>query len=175
MAFHRHAAAVLAGGLLVFGCVGCSSSSDEPTRQADSPEQTVEREQSADQLKVAAEIDRVVAGATDASTAVLRGPVTRGTVAGHVEAMVRCADFGTGRRYCLTMGWTDQTEDVVQAHLVKVAQKALRAQQDPDRVEPESTGDVTLLGLVEQKAAMTTEARAAADREELEDAAEVSG
>jgi len=77
---------------------------------------------------------------------------------------VRCAELD-GQRYCLGVGWTDDTEAAVQARVADAARVSLRT------TKLTSTGDLDAVAVLARKARMTPRARAAADRSELELAA----
>jgi hypothetical protein len=105
------------------------------------------------------EIDAVVASAR---TPLRAAKGERPSPADLVRHEVRCADF-EGQQYCLHTGWTTRPETEV------VSELAGRAAARPRPVE--STGDLDLLASLRQHARLTPEARAAADRAELTDAA----
>ncbi|GAA1776271.1 hypothetical protein GCM10009795_022920 [Nocardioides hankookensis] len=105
------------------------------------------------------EIDRVVAegrsiGRTGSKAALARSD----------SHLVRCADLD-GQRYCLGVGWTDDTEAEVRARVASAARAAER------RTGQISTGDLDAPAVLARSARMTPKARAAADRAELESAA----
>jgi hypothetical protein len=82
-----------------------------------------------------------------------------------VTDLVRCADF-EGQRYCLGTGWTESTQDEVQARAVVAARQiAARASTTI------STGDLDLLGSLRRAASLSPDARAAAETAELTQAA----
>ncbi len=82
-----------------------------------------------------------------------------------VGDLVRCAVF-EGQRYCLGSGWTDRTQAQVQTRLAAVA-----ARQGADRGPATGTGDLPVLAALRQAAALSPEARAAAQTAELTEAA----
>ncbi|MCW2792980.1 MAG: hypothetical protein JWO76_2078 [Nocardioides sp.] len=107
-----------------------------------------------------AEIDRVVGqGRT------LGRLSPRQTTDSLVAGLVRCADF-EGQRYCLGTGWTESTQDQVQA---RAAVAARRISARPSTTI--STGDLDLLGALRRTASLSPEARAAAETAELTRAA----
>lgn len=98
-----------------------------------------------------AEIDRVVAAGH-----------SNGTKAGLAKAQaVRCADLD-GQRYCLGVGWTDDTEDEVRARFTAAAAR---------RTGTTTTGDLDAAAALARAAKRTPAERAAADRAELTQAA----
>ncbi|HEX8780642.1 MAG TPA: hypothetical protein VF728_05685, partial [Nocardioides sp.] len=104
------------------------------------------------------EIDRVVAeGREHARGLATAGPSTL------VEQGVRCADL-EGQRYCLGIGFTDRTEEELTAELAADAASA-----DP---AAETTGDLSTVDTLRQRARMSPTARAALERRELTEAAE---
>lgn len=107
-----------------------------------------------------AEIDRVV----DQGRAVGRVSGKAG-LANLVDDAVRCADF-EGQRYCLGVGWTDQTQAQVQARMRTAARISARGTG-----QVTETGDLDADATVERFARMSPTARADAERAELEDAA----
>ena len=106
-----------------------------------------------------AEIDRVLAetGATG------RNARTKATAI--AASRVQCADF-EGQTYCLGQGWTEDTEEQVQAR-VSTELSRLNARQAP----VESTGDLDALTQLQRRAALPPLQRERQDREELELAA----
>lgn len=102
-----------------------------------------------------AEIDRVVADGRTPPRTNARGSLAR--------SVARCATFD-GQRYCLGVGWTTRSPDVVAARLAAPRQKAR-----------ERTGDLESADLMARTARMRPAARAAADRAELTRAARSVG
>jgi hypothetical protein len=104
-----------------------------------------------------AEIDRVVSEGR-----------TFGRVSGKAApeqlaaSSVRCAEF-EGQRYCLGTGWTEHTEQQVQARTVAAARAAARTSQIADT----GTGDLDARAALSRRARMSPAARAEADRAEL--------
>jgi hypothetical protein len=82
-----------------------------------------------------------------------------------VDDVVRCATF-EGQRYCLGTGWTDQTQSQVRARTV-----ALLARPAARRASVTGTGDLSTYDALRQAARMSPDARAAAERAELTQAA----
>ena len=105
------------------------------------------------------EIDRVVAAGRSVSR-----PGTKAGLARSAAELVRCAELD-GQRYCLGVGWTDDTEADVQARVATAARVSLRT------TGVTTTGDLDAAADLARKARMTPSARAAADRAELELAA----
>jgi hypothetical protein len=105
-----------------------------------------------------AEIDRVVAAGRSAGRL--------GTKAGLARAaqLVRCAELD-GQRYCLGVGWTEDTEADVRSRVASAARVSARA------TGRTSTGDLDASAGLARTARMSPKARAAADRAELEAAA----
>lgn len=105
-----------------------------------------------------AEIERVVAagGGTRLSPRASSSALARATT--------RCADF-EGQRYCLGLGWTNQTQQ----------QAAARMAAGTTRPGREQTGDLDPTAALRQRARMTPAARAAAERAELTAAAQAVG
>jgi hypothetical protein len=108
-----------------------------------------------------AEIDRVVAAGTRLSRTVAR---TSGRPSPEQLAatLVRCAVF-EGQRYCLGAGWTTDTEDEVQAR----AARAARAVAARPAGSVEQTGDLDARAAIAERARMSPNALARADRAEL--------
>jgi hypothetical protein len=106
-----------------------------------------------------AEIDRVVAAGRSAGRL--------GTKAGLARAaqLVRCAELD-GQRYCLGVGWTEDTEADVRARVTSAARVSARA------TGRTTTGDLDAGAALTRTARMSPKARAAADRAELEGAAQ---
>ena len=104
-----------------------------------------------------AEIDRVVnAGRALGRTS---GKQTPDQLA---DTLVRCAEF-EGQRYCLGTGWTEDTEQQVQARMATSA-RAVAARRGPG---VHNTGDLDARDALAQMARLSPAARAAADRAEL--------
>jgi hypothetical protein len=82
-----------------------------------------------------------------------------------VDTVVRCATF-EGQRYCLGSGWTDQSEAQVRTRTLT----AIRHQATRSRAVT-TTGDLSAYDELAQRAAMSPDARARADRAELTQAA----
>ncbi|MCW2772921.1 MAG: hypothetical protein JWN91_1247 [Nocardioides sp.] len=103
-----------------------------------------------------AEIDRVV----DAGRALGRtsGKQTPEQLA---AGLVRCAEF-EGQRYCLGTGWTEDTQQQVQARMATAA-RTVAARRSP----VVNTGDLDARAALARMARMSPAARAAADRAEL--------
>ena len=80
--------------------------------------------------------------------------------------LVRCADL-EGQRYCLHTGWTTRSEERAQARMARAA----RAISLRPRRTAENTGDLDALALLERAAALSPQARARAERQELTEAA----
>ena len=102
-----------------------------------------------------AEIERVVAAGAGLST-------TSGRAA-RARAAVRCATF-EGQRYCLGVGWTEQTPEEVSARLAQ--------RPGPRR---ERTGDLNAGALLARATSRTEAGRIRAERAELTAAAESVG
>ncbi len=107
-----------------------------------------------------ATIDRVVA---EARTAPQLSRTTSSRTL--VDSVVRCATF-EGQRYCLGSGWTDSTQAQVRGQMMS----ALR-HQATRRSAVTTTGDLSAYDELRARAAMSPSARAAADRDELTQAA----
>src|SRR4051794_11403919 len=105
-----------------------------------------------------AEIDRVVGA--DRALGRVSGKQSPDQLA---RDLVRCADF-EGQRYCLGTGWTEDTEEQVQARAATSARQVAvrRAGSTPD-----NTGDLDARALLGRRASMSPAARAEADRAEL--------
>ncbi|GAW52026.1 MULTISPECIES: C39 family peptidase [unclassified Nocardioides] len=103
-----------------------------------------------------AEIDRVV----DAGGALGRtsGKQTPEQLA---AGLVRCAEF-EGQRYCLGTGWTEDTQQQVQARMATAA-RTVAARRGP----VVTTGDLDARAALARMARMSPTARAAAERAEL--------
>jgi hypothetical protein len=108
------------------------------------------------------EIDRVVAAGRSAG----RSAGRLGTKAGMARAgqLVRCAELD-GQRYCLGVGWTEDTEADVRARVTSAARVAART------TGRTTTGDLDANAALARTARLSPKARAAADRAELEAAA----
>lgn len=104
-----------------------------------------------------AEIDRVVAAG-------LAQPALRSkaTPAQLVDSQVRCATLA-GLRYCLHLGWTEDSQAQVQARLAVAARRTTS--------EGAGTGDLDVLTDLGRAAALPPAARAEAERAELTAAA----
>ena len=107
-----------------------------------------------------AEIARVVAG--DRWT--LR---TKGGYLAAARQLVRCADLA-GQRYCLGVGWTEDSESQVQARVAADARQAAGT-------DAAGTGDLSTAATLERRARMSPAARARSDRAELLQAARSVG
>lgn len=105
-----------------------------------------------------AEIERVVAEGTRAQ-ARTSGKASPEQLA---ASLVRCAEF-EGQRYCLGSGWTQDTEEEVQARAARSARTA--AARPAGAVE--QTGDLDGAAALAQRARMSPRAMARADRAEL--------
>ena len=103
-----------------------------------------------------AEIDRVLADSPDGTSA-------RTTLVGQAARLMRCAEF-EGQRYCLGRGWTQAEESEVQARAAASASRRTTA--------TETTGDLSDADFLAQRAAMDPAEREAAERAELEAAAQ---
>lgn len=106
-----------------------------------------------------AEIDRVVAEGMQQSR--VSAKATPGRLA---ETQVRCAEF-EGQNYCLGQGWTEDSEAQVQYQAGREISISAR------RGSTENTGDLSFADSLRQRAAMSPQARAKAERQELTDAA----
>jgi hypothetical protein len=106
-----------------------------------------------------AEIDRVVAAGRSVGRVGTKAGLAR-------EAqLVRCAELD-GQRYCLGIGWTEDTEADVRARVTAAARVAARA------TGRTTTGDLDASAALARTARLSSKARAAADRAELEAAAQ---
>jgi hypothetical protein len=103
-----------------------------------------------------AEIDRVVERGRAVGR--LSGKQTPDAL---VDDLVRCAEF-EGQRYCLGTGWTEDTEQEVQARMATAA-RAVAARP----VLARSTGDLDAMALLRHEATLSPADRAAQEREEL--------
>jgi hypothetical protein len=81
------------------------------------------------------------------------------------DATVRCATF-EGQRYCLGTGWTDHTAAQVRDRMVSAVR-----QQESGRSEATATGDLSAYDALVQLARLSPAAQAAAERQELTEAA----
>src|SRR4051812_11811687 len=82
-----------------------------------------------------------------------------------VDTVVRCAVF-EGQRYCLGSGWTDRSEAQVRSRTLSAIQHL------PTRSSAvTTTGDLSAYDELRERAAMSPDARARADRAELTQAA----
>ncbi|WP_243056335.1 hypothetical protein [Nocardioides sp. SR21] len=108
-----------------------------------------------------AEIERVVAAGTRLQRSLSR---TSGKASPEqlAASLVRCAEF-EGQRYCLGSGWTEDTEDDVQARAARSARTV--AARPAGAVE--QTGDLDAAAALAQRARMSPQAMARADRAEL--------
>ena len=104
-----------------------------------------------------AEIDRVLARAPS-------GVSPRLAATELAQRLVRCAEFEE-QRYCLGVGWTTAEPELVRARATAAPHAASRS------IFVESTGDLSTADLLTRRAAMTPQAREAAERRELEAAA----
>ena len=107
-----------------------------------------------------AEIDRVVAQGHALGRRLGGGPAPgRHEAARQVAAFVRCAEF-EGQRYCLGTGWTDATQEVVQARTLAAvgAGRARRASR---------TGDLDARAALARAARLSPAQRARSERAEL--------
>lgn len=137
-----------------------------PDRQTPHPKGSPSAEQSAGgstegivDVTMQAEIDRVVAAGMK------QGRVSTQATAGRLaESQVRCAEF-EGQNYCLGQGWTEESEQEVQFQAGRELSIAAR------RGTTESTGDLSFADNLRQRAAMSPQARAALERQELTEAA----
>ena len=106
------------------------------------------------------EIDRVVAEGR-AVGRISGKPTARALV----SALVRCADF-QGQRYCLHSGWTEASSAQVRARMTTAA-RAIAAHPAGSR-----TGDLDVRATLRRAAAQSPADRAAAERQELTQAAQ---
>ena len=111
-----------------------------------------------------AEIDRVVA-ATAAAPRV-RGRLTPGNAA----AVTQCADLD-GQRYCLGLGFTQDSTANVQARMAAAVAPTARRTVNAGHRRTVNTGDLSAQDQAARLAAMTPKQRAATARQELTDAA----
>ena len=112
---------------------------------------------------------------TPAMQAEIDGIVARGRSLGRlsprqttdslVADLVRCADF-EGQRYCLGTGWTESSQEAVQARAA-VAARRIAARPSTNT----TTGDLDLLGTLRRTASLSPASRAAAETAELTRAA----
>ncbi|GCD90463.1 C39 family peptidase [Nocardioides sp. LS1] len=107
-----------------------------------------------------AEVDRVVAQGRTLGR--ISGKTTTDAL---VRGLVRCADF-QGQTYCLHSGWTESSPTTVQARMA-VAARTIAARPAAGT----TTGDLDVLATLDRAAALSPSARAAAEREELTQAA----
>ncbi len=84
-----------------------------------------------------------------------------------VAAQIRCADF-EGQRYCLHQGWTDEAPSEVVAN---VTAQATQASSLRSTIQTSGTGDADILTTLRASARLAPDARAAAERAELTEAA----
>jgi hypothetical protein len=82
-----------------------------------------------------------------------------------VDAAVRCATF-EGQRYCLGSGWTDSTQAQVRDRTLSAIRN-----QPSRRNDVTTTGDLSAYDALRQRAVMSPDERARADRAELTQAA----
>ncbi|MBB6628281.1 C39 family peptidase [Nocardioides sp. KIGAM211] len=108
-----------------------------------------------------AEIDRVVAQGRALGR--LSGKAATTSL---VDDLVRCANF-EGQTYCLGSGWTESSPAEVRARAAAAA-RTLAARPAGTTT---TTGDLDVLGTLRRTAALSPDARAAAERRELTDAA----
>ncbi|MBA2954781.1 hypothetical protein GON03_10630 [Nocardioides sp. MAH-18] len=104
-----------------------------------------------------AEIDRVVAAGRSIRRGGTKGAAVR------MGSAVRCADLD-GQRYCLGVGWTDDSEAQVRARVVAAARTSARSTRD-------RTGDLDAAAALARTVRMAPSRRAAAERAELVEAA----
>ncbi|MGZ6753785.1 MAG: C39 family peptidase [Nocardioides sp.] len=103
-----------------------------------------------------AEVDRVV------QQGVSQGRLSgKETTDGLARSLVRCADF-EGQTYCLHTGWTESTPAQVQERTA-VAARAVAARGEAGT----RTGDLDALGALDRAAALSPQARADEERQEL--------
>lgn len=107
-----------------------------------------------------AEVDRVVAQGRTLGR--ISGKTTTDAL---VRGLVRCADF-QGQTYCLHSGWTESSPATVQARMA-VAARTIAARPAGGT----ATGDLDVLATLDRAAALSPSARAAAERQELTEAA----
>ncbi|WP_028643934.1 C39 family peptidase [Nocardioides sp. URHA0020] len=108
------------------------------------------------------EIDRVVAAGRSAGRLV--GRATPTALARSTAQLVRCADLD-GQRYCLGVGWTDDTQADVQDRVASAARMTGRV------AAVDRTGDLDAAASLARTARMSPAARARSERSELELAA----
>jgi hypothetical protein len=84
-----------------------------------------------------------------------------------VDDLVRCAVF-EGQRYCLGTGWTQRSQARVQARATALVE---RQAARPATAAGQTTGDLSALASLRQQARMSPTVRAAAQRDELVQAA----
>ncbi len=109
------------------------------------------------------EIDRVVAAGRTVGRTVGRA-ATPAALARSASQLVRCAELD-GQRYCLGLGWTDDSQADVQSRIAAATARSAR-------IAPrERTGDLDAVAALARTARMTPSARAKAERTELELAA----
>jgi hypothetical protein len=115
------------------------------------------------------EIDRAV---VRSSSPRLTSLTPRSTPRALVDDLVRCAVF-EGQRYCLGTGWTRSSQAEVRARTAAlVARQAARtATGRPETGARTATGDLSALARLRQQARMSPAALAAAQRDELTQAA----
>ena len=104
-----------------------------------------------------AEIDRVVAAGRH-----LGRPGSKAGLVRQAAAAVRCAELD-GQRYCLSIGWTDDSETAVRARVVAAAREHDGA--------VERTGDLDAAAALARTLRMRPSERAAVERTELTEAA----
>lgn len=104
------------------------------------------------------EIDRVVAQGAGTVSARLAPDAL-------ADRLVRCADL-SGQRYCLHVGWTTRSEAQVRSRVATAARADLARP-----AARETTGDLSTLDLLRRAAALDEDARAEAERRELNTAA----
>jgi hypothetical protein len=105
------------------------------------------------------EIERVVAAGRS-----LGDEAGRVTPRMLVDTQVRCAVFA-GQRYCLGIGWTEDSEAAVRDRVAAAAETAMR------RTATATTGDLDLVASLQSAAARSEAERVARERDELTDAA----
>jgi hypothetical protein len=106
-------------------------------------------------------IDRAVAASTSARLSARSAPRTL------VDDLVRCAVF-EGQRYCLGIGWTERSQAELRARTAALVERQAALTTTGTRT---ATGDLSALARLRQQARMDPAALAAAQRDELTQAA----
>lgn len=160
----RTLASVLVSGAVITGLHMTAATSPS---EAAVPNEVSQQPPSPTPGQIAREIDRVVDEVRANSAARTMARSTKDKLRDRVNDTFRCVEFLSGVRYCLNYGWTTTTEREVRADMLSSAR-----QESALKAPVASTGDLSILAMLDQTSEMSTHERVTSVRSDLKEAAE---